>query len=119
MSSNQNTVDFIVEQMAGAGGVTAKKMFGEYGVFCAGKMVAIIADDNLFVKPTATGRAFLGEVEEVPPYEGAKPYFFISGELWDDGERLSELIRLTTLELPLPKKKTKSTRAKPAQTGKS
>ena len=43
MSSNQNTVDFIVEQMAGAGAVSAKKMFGEYGIFCAGKMVAIVA----------------------------------------------------------------------------
>ena len=116
MSSNQSTVDFILEQMAGASGVSARKMFGEYGVFCAGKMVAVIVDDNLFVKPTAAGRTFLGQVEEVSPFEGAKPYFFISGEHWDDAERLSELIRLTTLELPLPKKKAKSTRAKPAQT---
>jgi TfoX/Sxy family transcriptional regulator of competence genes len=105
MSSNQNTVDFIVEQMAGAGSVSAKKMFGEYGVFCAGKMVAIVADDQLFVKPTAAGRAFLKDVDEAPPYPGAKPYFFISGEQWDDREWLGELIRLTSDELPLPKKK--------------
>lgn len=107
MTSNQSTVDFIVEQMAGAGAVSAKKMFGEYGVFCAGKMVAIIGDDQLYVKPTAAGRAFIGEVEEAPPYPGAKIYFMISGEKWDDGEWLSELIRLTSLELPLPKKKGK------------
>lgn len=107
MTSNQSTVDFIVEQMAGAGAVSAKKMFGEYGVFCAGKMVAIIGDDQLYVKPTAAGRAFIGEVEEAPPYPGAKIYFMISGEKWDDGEWLSELIRLTSLELPLSKKKGK------------
>jgi TfoX/Sxy family transcriptional regulator of competence genes len=29
MASKQSTVDFIVEQMAAAGTVTAKKMFGE------------------------------------------------------------------------------------------
>jgi TfoX/Sxy family transcriptional regulator of competence genes len=104
--------------MEGAGGVTARKMFGEYGVFREGKMVAVIVNDDLFVKPTAAGRAFLGEVEEVSPFEGAKPYFFISGELWDDAERLSELIRLTTIELPLPKKKAKATRAKSSHTGK-
>ena len=107
MSSNQNTVDFIVEQMADAGAVSAKKMFGEYGIFCDGRMVAIVGDDQLFVKPTAAGRAFVGEVEEMPPYPGAKAYFFISGERWDDNEWLSELIRLTTAELPLPKKKRK------------
>jgi len=75
MSSNQNTVDFIVEQMAGAGGVTAKKMFGEYGVFCAGKMVAIIADDNLFVKPTATGRAFLARSRKCRPMKAQSHIF--------------------------------------------
>ncbi len=110
MSSNQSTVDFIVEQMAGAGAVSAKKMFGEYGVFCAGKMVAIIADDQLFVKPTAAGRTVLKTLDEMPPYPGAKSYFLISGEQWDDNEWLSELIRLTSIELPLPKKKASSKR---------
>ncbi len=107
MTSNQTTVDFIVEQMSGAGVVSAKKMFGEYGIFCDGKMVAIVGDDQLFLKPTAAGRAFLGEVEEVPPYPGAKPYFLISGEHWDDHEWMNELTRLTCAGLPLPKKKNK------------
>ena len=107
MSSNQSTVDFIVEQMEGAGTVSAKKMFGEYGVFCGGKMVAIIGNDQLFVKPTEAGRVFLGAVEEMPPYPGAKAYFLISGELWDDRDWLSELISLTCAELPLAKKKTR------------
>ena len=107
MSSNQSTVDYIVEQIAAAGAVSAKKMFGEYGVFCDGKMVAIIGDDQLYVKPTTAGRDFLGEVEEAPPYPGAKPYFYISGERWDDGEWLSELVRLTCSQVPLPKKKSK------------
>ena len=107
MSSSQDTVDFVVEQIAGAGVVSAKKMFGEYGVFCDGKMAAIVADDQLYVKPTAAGRAFLEVVEEVPPFPGAKPYFLISGERWDDHEWLSELIRLTSAELPLPVKKKK------------
>ena len=107
MTSTQTTVDFIVEQMSDAGAVSAKKMFGEYGVFCDGRMVAIVGDDQLFLKPTAAGRAYLGVVEEVPPYPGAKTYFFISGELWDDREWLSELVRLTCAEILLPKKKNK------------
>jgi TfoX/Sxy family transcriptional regulator of competence genes len=105
MASQQSTVDFIVEQMQTAGQVTSRKMFGEYGIFCSGKMVALVCDDQLFIKPTPGGRAYLDTVEEAPPYPGAKPCFLISGDRWDDGEWLGELVRITARELPLPKKK--------------
>lgn len=98
-------MDFLVEQMAGAGPVSARKMFGEYGVFLDGKMPALMCDDRLFVKPTPPGRAFIGTVTEQPPYQGAKPCFLIDGDRWDDPAWLSELIRITAAALPAPKKK--------------
>jgi TfoX/Sxy family transcriptional regulator of competence genes len=107
MSSSQSTADFLLEQMSEAGAVSSRKMFGEYAVYCDGRVVGLICDDNLFVKPTDAGRSFLKEVEEAPPYPGAKPYFLISGEKWDDSEWLTELIKLTTAEVPLPKPKKK------------
>ncbi len=85
MASQQSTVDFIVEQMQSAGQVTGKKMFGEYGIFCSGKMVALVCDDQLFIKPTPGGRAYLGEIEEAPPYPGANRVFDLGGPL-DDGD---------------------------------
>lgn len=105
MASQQSTVDFIVDQMAGAGAVSAKKMFGEYGLYNDGKMFAMVCDDRLFVKPTAAGRAWIGAPDEAPPYPGAKPCFLVPGERWDDHAWLTELARRTTAELPLPKKK--------------
>jgi TfoX/Sxy family transcriptional regulator of competence genes len=111
MASRQSTVDFIVEQVADAGIVSAKKMFGEYGLFCDGRMVALICDDQLFVKTTQGGRAYIGEVTEVSPYEGAKPCFLISGDQWEDSDWLSKLIQISTAELPLPKQKSKKTKA--------
>lgn len=105
MSSKQSTVDYIVDQLAAAGVVSGKKMFGEYGIYCDGKMFALVCDDQLFVRPTAAGRQFLGTPTEAPPYPSAKPHFLIAGEHWDDGEWLSELARITARELPLPKKK--------------
>ena len=108
MASDRKTVDFIVEQIAGAGDVSARAMFGEYGVYCDGKMVAIIGDDQLFVRPTSGGRAFAAEAEEAAPYPGAKPHLLIDAERWDDSDWMSELVRITCSELPLPKpKKTK------------
>lgn len=104
MASQQSTVDFIVDQIRGAGSVHAKKMFGEYGVYCDGKMVALVCDDQLYVKPTAPGRAFAGDCEEGCPYPGAKPCLLISGDQWDDAEWLTRLIAISAVALPAPKK---------------
>ncbi|MGE4063587.1 MAG: TfoX/Sxy family protein [Rhodospirillaceae bacterium] len=116
MASRQETAGFLLDQLRGLR-VSAKKMFGEYGVYCDGKIVALVCDDQLFVKPTAAGRSLIGKVREAPPYPGAKPYFLI--EDLDDAEALSELIRVTARELPPPKAKTtaktrKETRSKRA-----
>ena len=110
MASQQGTLDFLLDQMAVAGGVSARKMFGEYGVYCDGKMFAIIADDQLFIKPTDAGLAWItaqGSLQEAPPYPQAKPYFLIDGELWDERDWLSQLARRTADALPMPKNKTK------------
>lgn len=64
MASDRKTVEFLVEQMAGGGTVSAKAMFGEFGIYCDGEMVALVCDDHLFVKPTVGGRAFATGAEE-------------------------------------------------------
>ena len=86
MASQQHTVDFIIEQIAGAGVISARKMFGEFGIYCDGKIVALVCDDQLFLKPTPTGKAFIGNYTEAAPYNGAKPYLLIDGDKWDDGD---------------------------------
>lgn len=109
MASQQKTVDYIVEQSAGAGAMLAKKMFGEYGLYCDGKIVAFICDDQLFIKPTSAGRAYLGAVTEAEAYPGSKPYFLIEGDRWEDAEWLARLVRTTADALPAPKPKTPKT----------
>jgi TfoX/Sxy family transcriptional regulator of competence genes len=104
MASQQSTIDFIVEQMAGAGAVIAHKMFGEYGIYCEGRMVALVCDDQLFVKPTVGGRRHVGQIDEASPYKNAKPHFVIPGEKWDDADWLAMLIKITARELPVPVK---------------
>jgi DNA transformation protein len=104
MSSKQSTIDFILEQIAGAGAVSAKKMFGEYGIYCNEKIVAFVCDDQLFLKPTTAGKEYLGDFIEGYPYPGAKPYLLIPGDLWEDSEWLSALIEITANQLPLPTK---------------
>ncbi len=105
MATQQRTVDFILEQLQAAGDVSARKMFGEYALYCAGKVVALVCDDQLFLKPTKAGKNYIGAVEEAPAYPGAKPSYLISGDQWDDADWLTELIKITAKELPMPKPK--------------
>lgn len=108
MASQPGIVEFIVEQMRSAGAVTARKMFGEYAIYCDERLVALVCEDKLFIKPTKAGRAYMSQVTEAPPYKGAKPYFFVSGERWDDHDWLSQLVKVSAAELPLPVKKAPS-----------
>lgn len=106
MASDQTFVDFIVDQIENAGEISAKKMFGEYALYSGEKMFALICDDKLFIKPTKAGRTFIGDVVEAPPYPGAKPSFLIEEKVEDRGW-LSELVRISVEELPVPKPKKK------------
>lgn len=120
MASDLNFVEYICDCLNGAGQISFKKMFGEYAIYCDGKVVALVCDNQLFVKPTAAGRSAMlqgsrytnDSIVEAPPYPGAKPYFLISEQL-DEREWMSNLIRLTASVLPLPKpKKPKSKQVK-------
>ena len=105
MATDRKTVDYLVEQLADAGSVSARPMFGEYGLYCDGKMIAIIADDQLFLKITPSGRALADGAEQASPYPGAKPCLLIDPDRWEDGAWLTALVRATTVELPFPKPK--------------
>lgn len=76
MATDARFVEFVLGQIADAGKINAKKMFGEYAIYCNEKVVALICDNQLFIKPTVAGRAFIGNVVEAPAYVGAKPSFF-------------------------------------------
>ncbi len=110
MASDLTFVEYIHDQLNGAGQISFKKMFGEYAIYCDEKVVALVCNNQLFIKPTASGRSMIGSVVEASPYPGAKPYFLI-GEQLDDQQWLSTLIQLTARELPVPKPK----KSKPKQ----
>lgn len=107
MASHQQFVDFVTDQIRGAGEIVARKMFGEYGIYADGKIFGLICDNKLFIKPTESGRKFIGKVIEAPAYPGAKPSFLIEEKI-ENSEWLSKLVQLSLKELPEPKSKLKS-----------
>ena len=104
MSTDFDFIEYLEEQLSGVDNIFFLKMFGEYALYCDNKVVALVCDNQLFVKPTIAGREYLEDVIEEPPYSGAKNYFLI-GDRIDDKEWVSELIRITAEEVPLPKAK--------------
>lgn len=105
MASNPEFAGFVAEQLAGTGGITYRKMFGEYGFYCDGKFFGCVSDNQFFVKITEPGKTFMPDGRTASPYEGAKPYFLI--EELDDTDFLAELVRITCAALPAPNRKKK------------
>ena len=113
MATKQSTIDYILDQISGAGELRARKMFGEYALYCNDKVVALVCADQLFLKITAEGKKYVGDrYEEGQAYASAKPSMLISGELIEDREWIQELIRLTAEALPMPKPKKKAIKKK-------
>jgi TfoX/Sxy family transcriptional regulator of competence genes len=115
MSTAESFVQFVVDQLDNAGTITTRKMFGEYALYSDGKVVALLCDNRLFVKPTEAGRTFIGKVKEAPAYPGAKLSFLIDERI-EDGEWLSQLVRLTAEALPAPVPKKRAPKRTPAAT---
>lgn len=109
MATKQETVDYILDQLGAGLDVSARKMFGEYALYCNGKVVGLICDETLFIKITDAGKKFVGEYyKEGNAYKGAKVSMVIDESRIEDRDWLAELIQITTDHLPLPKKKSKT-----------
>lgn len=103
MASKPDFVQYIAEQLRGAGNVTCRKMFGEFGMYCDRKLFALVCDNQLFIKITDAGRRLCPELREAPPYDGAKNFFII--EDVDNRDTLARLVTATCAALPEPKPK--------------
>ena len=59
MASDADFVGYVCEQAGLGDALSYRKMFGEYALYLDGRVVALVCDNMLFVKPTAAGRALL------------------------------------------------------------
>jgi TfoX/Sxy family transcriptional regulator of competence genes len=107
MASDREFIAFVCEQLRGAGEISSRRMFGEAAVYLQDKVVALVCDNQLFVKATEPGRAKIGVPVEAPPFPGATNWFLLAD--LDDPEFLADLVRATADALPVPKVKTKKT----------
>jgi TfoX/Sxy family transcriptional regulator of competence genes len=77
MATQKDTVEFILDKLDAPKTFSARAMFGEYGLYANGKVVALVCDDLLYVKITPQSSALEAECEKGDPYPGSKPHYIV------------------------------------------
>ena len=127
MASSLEYVQHVAAQLSGAGAISYKKLFGEYGLWCGGKFFGtvennqfwcggtffgMVENNQFYIKVTEAGHKHLPEAEPVAPH-GGRPGMYLVEEL-DDRESLTALVLDTCGQLPEPHKPKQSV-SKPSQ----
>ena len=108
MATDPRTIETLSDLIADAGEINIKKMFGEYGVYCDGRFIGVVCDDQFHLKPTKQGRAFAPELEMLPAYDGASPSMVVPAERLEEHDWIIELVQITARHVPAPKKRGKA-----------
>jgi DNA transformation protein len=91
--------DFVLEQLAAAGRVAPRPMFGGVGLYLEGLFFALIDDDTLYFKADEATRARYEAAGSRPfcPYTGepdrAMGYWQVPAEVLEDAEELAAWAR--------------------------
>jgi DNA transformation protein and related proteins len=107
MSTQKDTVEFITEKLGDPKTFTTRAMFGEYALYCNGKVVALICDDTFFVKILPASTDLAAECEQGEAYPGSKPYYIVPEDMLRDGGRIAEILIDIAASLPAKKPKKK------------
>jgi DNA transformation protein len=95
MPADADFVAHVLDLMSEWGGVSARRLFGGYGIYRQGTMFALVADDVLYFRVDARNRPeFEAAGMEPFVYDGKgrpveMPYWEAPSELFDDSESMT------------------------------
>lgn len=104
MACSNEYIDFICLQLAGAGVVRARKMFGDYCIYVDEKPVVLACDEIAYVKKHAAIAGMMEDAEVGFPYDGAKEHYILYVE---HADRAQAIVKTLWPHLPFPKQKKK------------
>jgi DNA transformation protein len=93
MPVSDEYLTYVLEQLGPVGPVTAKRMFGGAGIYVAGVMFALVADDVLYLKVDETNRddfeeAGTGPFQPWPDKPMTMSYYEVPADVLEDRELL-------------------------------
>lgn len=101
MSSSKDVIADILDALAPLR-VRARAMFGEHGIHCDEKFVALVCDDRLSLEHTRAADAFLDSLEPCSPFPGAKDWLVLGERFQRERPCLGGLVQATADALPAP-----------------
>ena len=108
MATSSATIEYILDQLRGVPTAQAKKMFGEYCLYVEGKPVALVCDDTVFLKPSASCVALPPNTEQGLPFSRAKPHPILGADVLENHVLFAQILQQTAAGVPEPKPKTKT-----------
>ena len=98
MAVSDEFADYVVDQLAGWGRVSVRRMFGGAGLYCEGTMFGLIADDVAYLKVDDSNRGdFLkagsSAFRPYPDKATLMSYFEIPADVLEDRNRLAAWAR--------------------------
>lgn len=113
MSVSDGFSRHVLDQLALLGPVELRRMFGGAGLYLEGRMFALIAEDELFLKTDNRNRprheaAGCRPFRPFPDQPMRMPYWSVPADVFDDRERLAEWARAAVeASLRSPAKRTR------------
>jgi DNA transformation protein and related proteins len=97
--SSREFVEYLLEQLRPLGAVSARRMFGGYGVYYGARMFGLVAEDQLYLKTDEQNRGEF-EAQDLKPFvyqtdrrSIAMSYSEAPAEALEDGELLRHWAR--------------------------
>lgn len=110
MSTQPETIEFILDCLGDRKRFAARAMFGEYALYADGKVVALVCDDLLHVKILPESAELEPLCEKGAPYPGAKMHYVVEESQLASLEELPRI--LAGIARALPAKKSKKPKKK-------
>lgn len=98
MAKQDTFCDHVADLLSPLGAVTYRYMFGGYGIYVDGRIVAIVDDGELFLKADDENRPAFEDLDMEPfrPFpdrDSTMPYYRVPDDAMDDRDRLLDLAR--------------------------
>ena len=104
MATSKEYINYVLECLSHIEGISARKMFGDYGLYMFNRVMSLVCDDQVFLKVLPGSTRVLGEDALTgEAYQGSKPYYIIQG--LEDDEKMALLFRALYEDVPEPKPK--------------
>jgi alkylated DNA nucleotide flippase Atl1/TfoX/Sxy family transcriptional regulator of competence genes len=92
MSTQKETVAYMLQKLSPAKSFSTRAMFGEYALYADGIVVALICNDQLYVKDIPESQELADYCDMDSPYPGAKEHYLIEEHHYEQIENIGQIL---------------------------